>query len=228
MNIAYISEPHVAINGGFMFGEAYEGADGKEHKQLIYEGEFQRAGKANRNKRIYREHILKRENNKLIKVIESRGGIPMGLDHPVPKSNKDISSVQKLSLKNTCAMITELWEENGDVFYGKASILGSDSVNGGQLRSMIAAGKGRNWKPAVSSRGFGGNPVIEGQHWYVPEDYNMVTYDMVTDPSVETAILNMINEQNEWFEHQVTLEKSKKSNLYSVLIDLTEKTGVKL
>lgn len=187
----YISEALVPTSFGWK-EMIVEGKDGKEKKQLTLEGEFQRANKPNRNKRVYSEMILRRETDKLTKQILERNGIPMELDHPLPSSDeRGMALAQRVSLDNACALNTHL-EMHGDVVYGKAIILEGDHGAGDKISAMVRAG----YKPAVSSRGLGGKPQQGADGWLVvPEDFNMITYDFVTNPSTHNAILDRLNEE---------------------------------
>lgn len=224
--LPYISEPFVSTKGHFVWSEAFEGSDGREARHLIYEGEFQKADVPNKNRRIYETHILERENNSLMDFIRLRNGLPMGMDHPLPRTPDDVASVQKLAIEHSCAMITHL-EMASKTVYGKANVLDESSHNGAHLRSLIRAGNNGGFKPAVSSRGLGSNPTQRGQFWHVPEDFHMITYDMVTDPSVETAILKMLSEQNEYIENVLlqTYHPKASRKFFDVMIDLSKKHG---
>lgn len=179
---AYISE--ALISKSFGFNEEVDSRTGK--KFLILEGEFQRANAQNRNTRIYPHNLLSRETNKLRSIIEDRGGHPMGMDHPIPDGTEaSMIRIQRIDMENACALNMML-EMNGDVVYGKAKILSGDFGTGDKLRSFVEAG----FKPGVSSRGLGGDPVYSPEGYVlVPEDYNMICYDFVTNPSTHNAIL---------------------------------------
>jgi len=187
-------------------------------KALILEGEFQRAASPNRNKRVYSEQLLARETSKLKKFIEERNGLLMGMDHPLPGEDKSaMTLIQRMGMENACALCTNL-DMNNSVVYGKAKVLEGDNGTGDKLAAMVRAG----FRPGVSSRGMGGKPNYNPQGFImVPEDYSMITYDFVSQPSTFNAILNeQINEELLLFETEVEVKKEKGSPLYRVLIDL--------
>jgi len=219
---AYISYANVPSKFGWKEEQISENANGPV-MALILEGEFQRAEAPNRNKRIYSEQLLQRETGKLKKFIEERNGLPMGMDHPLPgDSQAALTLVQRMGMENACAVCKEL-DMSNKVVYGKATVLPSPSINGGQLAALVKSG----FKPGVSSRGMGGKPsYAPSGHIMVPEDYSMITYDFVSQPSTFNAILNeQINEEIAMFE--ANIDHTEKKKMWDVLIDLAEKHGVK-
>jgi len=212
----YISEAFVSKKFGYTESKI-ETADGIK-SQIILEGEFQTAEKPNKNKRIYPLSLLQRETEKLREFIEERNGLPMGMDHPLPgETEKDLILTQRKGLENSCALCTVL-EMNGKTVYGKSSVLEGDYGTGDKLAALVRKG----FKPAVSSRGLGGKPVYNPSDGfiYVPEDYNMITYDYVTDPSTHNAILNRYVEEEYKFASYIT---NTNKTLWNVMIDLNKK-----
>ena len=187
-------------------------------KALIIEGEFQRAEAPNRNRRIYSEALLMRETNKLKDFIKERNGLPMSMDHPLPgDSEQAMTLIQRLGMADSCAMCVNL-EMANKVVYGKARVLEGDHGNGDKLVSMLRTG----FKPGVSSRGIGGKPAYQSEGFiYVPEDFQMLTYDMVTSPSTYNAILSQrFNEELMFYENEL---KHHTKTLWSVLTDIKAK-----
>lgn len=210
---AYISEALVAKNFGYT--ETVDESTG--NKAFVLEGEFQRANAQNRNTRIYKPDILRRETTKLIEIIESRGGHPMGMDHPIPDGTEaSMTRIQRIDMENACG-ITTLLEMNSDVVYGKAKVVTGDYGTGDKLAAFVKAG----YKPGVSSRGLGSDPVYTNEGLvYVPEDYNMICYDFVTNPSTHNAILQRT------FQEEVSYlnnANSYKKNVWEVLTNLSKK-----
>jgi hypothetical protein len=117
-------------------------------------------------------------------------------------------------MENACALNFQL-EMAKNVVYGKSRVLQGDFSTGDKLAAFVKAG----FKPAVSSRGLGGDPVQKGEYLYVPESYKQVCYDFVTNPSTHNAILEqMMAEEYYMYTHQ-----EKKVKFYEVLIDLSKK-----
>lgn len=210
---AYISEAFVSDKFGFM-----EEVDQKTGiKYLILEGEFQRANAKNKNTRVYSYPLINRETNKLKEIIESRGGHPMGMDHPIPDGTEaSMIRIQRIDMENACGLTT-LLEMHGDIVYGKAKVLQGDFSTGDKLRAFVQAG----FKPGVSSRGLGGDPVFTAEgYMMVPDDYNMICYDFVTNPSTHNAILQR-SFQEEVFIYQQ--EHKYVKTLWDVLVDIKKK-----
>lgn len=215
----YISEALVSEKFGFT-EETIE-VKGKPVNIMVLEGEFQRAGKPNKNNRIYDEALLRRETNKLADMIKQRNGHPMGMDHPIPHPNDppqiQMQVIKRIGLENACALTTML-EMNRDVVYGKAKVITGDFGTGDKLAAFVKSG----FRPAVSSRGLGGDPMMRDGFMYVPESYQMVCYDFITDPSTHNAIL-----EQAMTEEFAMYEASKKHTrkFHEVLIELSKKYG---
>ena len=177
-------------------------------KCLYIEGPFLVAEQGNRNRRMYRLNTLKREvdryNEEFIKTKRALGE----LGHP---------DTPTINLERVSHLITELRQE-GNTFIGKAKIL--DTPYGQIVKNFIDNGVNLG----VSSRGMGGDPVYSGGSVYVPEDYNMICYDAVTNPSVHNAILQRAFQEEVYMLQQAT---KYKRNAWEVLIDLKQKYGVK-
>jgi len=217
----YISEAWVSESFGYT--EANIEINGKPYLQIILEGEFQRASKPNKNNRIYTETLLSRETAKLQESIRRRNGHPMGMDHPMPNPNDppqlQLQQIKRIGLENACAL-TKVLEMNNGVVYGKAEVLTGDGGTGDKLASMVR----RKFKPAVSSRGVGGDPVHQNGFMYVPESYNMVCYDFVTDPSTHNAILEQAIQEEVYLMEQAT---KYVRTLWDVMVDFNNKHGMK-
>lgn len=138
-------------------------------ENLRVRGVFQRADEANNNKRVYPKKILDREIERLRPVFESRQLVGE-LDHP---------SDAVVSLKNASHLITNLYWNGKDVI-GEAEILPTPA--GKIAEALIRSGV----KIGISSRGVGS--LTEGVNGkIVNEDYQMLTFDLVADPSTKGA-----------------------------------------
>jgi hypothetical protein len=145
---------------------------------------IQRADTPNKNQRIYPKPILEREMTKIMEGVRSAGsaGLIGELDHP------DSSVV---NLKNACIGILD-WRWNGNDVLGDVEVLNTPSGN--ILKEILMAG----YVPGISSRGMGSvkqlyendNPdMVE-----VEDDFEMVTFDAVSDPSTHSALFRSMNE----------------------------------
>jgi len=140
--------------------------------RLIVTGVLQRANEKNQNGRIYPENILKREVDKYKgrEITENRAYGE--LDHPE-------SSV--VELKNTSHIIRDVWWNGKDVV-GKVKVL--DTPAGRILKDLIRGGV----KLGISSRGLGSVKSNGGRN-LVQEDFQLICFDFVSDPSTVGAFM---------------------------------------
>jgi hypothetical protein len=147
---------------------------GNKSKSYFVEGVFSTADVKNANKRVYPKHIWEREVAKYQDVIETNGLGTLGeWQHP-PRSTID---PMKAVIK-----IVELRMDGGFV-YGKAKLL--DNPESNRLKNLIDEGI----KIGISSRGVGSvgsNGIVE--------DFKLITYDLVDNPSNPGSYLNGIQE----------------------------------
>lgn len=144
--------------------------------KILIKGVLQRANAKNQNGRMYPRDILQREAEKYITLVNERRA--MGeLDHPD-------SSVVNLS--NVSHLITELgW--NGDDLFGIIEVLPTPS--GKILEALLKS----NVKVGISSRGLGSvEESANGSE--VQNDYELVSFDMVSNPSTHGAFMFPMNE----------------------------------
>lgn len=150
-------------------------ASGKKEKNYYIQGVFSTPGQKNRNGRIYPMQIWEREVQKYQQVIAENSINTLGeYEHPNRTKVDPLEAVMK---------IIELKMDNGLV-YGKAKILNNNSSKTNQLKALIDEG----FKIGVSSRGVGS---IKGD---VVENFSLLTYDIVSEPSDYNANLSGIME----------------------------------
>ena len=146
---------------------------------FIVSAVFQKYGIENANGRIYPEHILKREVARYQAKIDERRAIGE-CNHP---------SDSVIDLSRVAINIIELhWE--GHTLVGKMEILVSEgfrrsgiiSCQGDQVAHLLLNGI----KIGVSSRGLGTVTKRMGV-LYVADDYEIVCWDVVSDPSTPNA-----------------------------------------
>lgn len=214
---SYISE---AFCGKFGYTEQKIDTDRGPTFKMVLEGEFQRAEEPNRNKRVYPLRLLERETKQLQNFINEHGGLPCGMDHPISSDTPEAMQLtQRIGLENSCALCTVL-EMHGKTVYGSTEVLTGDNGTGDKLAAFVRKG----FKPGVSSRGMGGQPVYDPSTGYmmVPEDYTMICYDFVSNPSVFNSILQQrLHEEFSLFESQY--KKSHGRKFFDVLIELANK-----
>jgi hypothetical protein len=154
-------------------GKVQEDASGR----VLVNGVLQRAGAENQNGRVYPKSILEREAKKYEQLIKERRALGE-LDHPD-------SSV--INLKNVSHNIREIhWE--GDDLVGTVEILPTPSGN--ILKELLNAGI----LLGISSRGMGSTKPVGGNKVEVQEDFELVGWDFVSNPSTHGAFMRPMNE----------------------------------
>ena len=141
-------------------------------KAMFLTGVIQRAKAKNQNGRVYPRAVLEREIENYQKIIKENRALGE-LDHPE-------DSV--VNLKNVSHLMTAVWWD-GDNVMGKCKILNTPS--GQILQSLVHSGV----KLGISSRGMGsvhedrmGNTIVE-------DDFNLICFDFVSDPSTIGAFM---------------------------------------
>ena len=143
----------------------------KNGGKIIMKGILQKSDTLNQNGRIYPRNVLEREVRNYQKfIIENRA---LGeLDHP------DSSVV---NLKNVSHIVREAHIE-GDVVYGSVEIL--DTPSGKILQSLVESGV----KLGISSRGVG-TTKKQGDYQIVQDDFQLICWDFVSEPSTPGAFM---------------------------------------
>jgi len=145
--------------------------------RVLVKGVLQRAGAENQNGRVYPKPILEREAKKYLTFIKERRALGE-LDHPD-------STV--INLKNVSHNIKEIWWE-GDDLCGTVEILGTPSGN--ILKELLKAGI----LLGISSRGMGSTRPMQGNKVEVQEDFELIGWDFVSNPSTHGAFMLPMNE----------------------------------
>lgn len=156
---------------------------------FIVDAVFQKFDIENANGRIYPESVLKREVMKYQKKIEQNWAYGE-LNHP---------SESVIDLGRVAMNIKELhWE--GHTLVGKLEIITSEgfrkhgicSTMGDQAANLLLNGL----RIGVSSRGLGTVTQRMGV-LYVSDDYEIVCWDIVSDPSTNNAFIEMSRDKIE-------------------------------
>src|SRR5210317_735240 len=162
------------------------------------EGVMQRAQAENQNGRVYAKPILERETKKYMEEFVKRGNAFGELDHP---------ESPVVSLKNASHIVKDLWWK-GDDLIGKVELLNTPAGN--IVKEIIKAGH----TISISSRGTGSvNQTNEG-HLEVQDDFELVCWDFVSNPSTHGAFMNPISLS------EGKVKVSKYSNLDSIIKDI--------
>lgn len=162
-------------------------------------GIIQAAGKPNANNRIYPREVLEREDRRYQELVKDRRA--MGeLDHP------DSPVVQ---LENVSHLVTETkWE--GQNLIGEIEVL--DTPKGQILGKLVE----RNVKLGISSRGLGSVRRNNEGYDMVEEDFNLVCYDMVSNPSTSNAYMHL----QESAVYRTLMRQNKIMSLEKILDDI--------
>lgn len=146
--------------------------------KLIVSGVLQRKGVKNYNGRVYPGPILEREVDKYQSVQIAQKRALGELDHP------DSSIV---NLANVSHNIKEVhWD--GDDLVGKIEVL--DTPSGRILKELFRAGI----TLGISSRGLGSVKNIDENTVEVQEDFELVAWDFVSNPSTQGAFMKPLME----------------------------------
>jgi len=149
----------------------------EENGTYLVKGILQRAGAPNQNNRRYPKEILMRECQKYQQLIKERRALGE-LDHPD-------STV--INLKNVSHNIREIsWD--GDDLIGTVEILSTPSGN--ILKELLKAGI----LLGISSRGMGSTRNLSGNKVEVQEDFELIGWDFVSNPSTHGAFMVPVNE----------------------------------
>lgn len=157
-----------------MIKESREKYGGK----LILKGPIQKANTLNQNGRIYPRNILEREIMNYQKLIQENRALGE-CDHP------DSSVVE---LKNVSHVVKEAYMQ-GDVVYGAIEIL--DTPSGKIIQSLIESGV----TLGISSRGVGSTQK-KGSTQIVQDDFQLICFDMVSEPSTPGAFVVKEGKEN--------------------------------
>ena len=153
--------------------------------KLVVKGVLQRAEAKNQNGRVYPREILMRESKKYDENFVKQKRALGELDHP------DSSVV---NLQNVSHNVTEMHFE-GDNLVGTCEILTTPSGN--ILRELFKNGI----KLGISSRGLGSVEMVRESNGdtvsKVGDDFELIAFDFVSNPSTHGAFLHPMNESVE-------------------------------
>jgi hypothetical protein len=150
----------------------------KNGGRLIVHGVLQRAEAKNQNGRVYPRPILEREVEKyLTESVKQRRALGE-LDHPD-------SSI--INLNNVSHNIVDM-EWRGNDLVGKVEVLTTPAGN--ILRELFRAGI----KLGISSRGMGSVKQLDERTVEVQDDFELIAFDFVSNPSTHGAFLHPMHE----------------------------------
>ena len=178
-------------------GKINEDASGR----TIVKGVLQRAEAPNQNERVYPKQILMREAKKYETLIKERRALGE-LDHPE-------SSV--INLKNVSHNIREIHWDGNDLM-GTVEILPTPSGN--ILKELLKAGI----LLGISSRGMGSVSQRRGGGVEVGEDFELIGWDFVSNPSTHGAFMTPMNESKQIKVNEVCGDYCKAHDLIREII----------
>jgi hypothetical protein len=162
------------------------------------EGVMQRAGAQNQNGRVYDKKVLMREVSNYVENFVKVGNAYGELDHPESPI---------VSLKNASHVVKDLWWD-GDDLCGRVELLNTPAGN--IVKEIIKGGH----TIGISSRGTGSvKPTNEG-YLEVQDDFELVCWDFVSNPSTHGAFMNPIS------LNEAATKQDKYSKLDSILNDI--------
>lgn len=135
---------------------------------------LQKAESKNQNGRIYPGEILMREATVYKNNFVAERRAVGELDHP---------ESPVVNLKNVCCNVTDLWFDGPSVM-GNIEILSTPSGN--IVRELIK----NNIRLGVSSRGMGSVKQMGENTVEVQNDFSLVCFDIVSNPSTHGAFIN--------------------------------------
>lgn len=145
---------------------------GMKQKKMILKGILQRSDSLNQNGRIYPRSILEREIRNYQKfILENRS---LGeCDHP------DSSVIE---LKNVSHLVRSAEMDEKGIVHGSIEVLNTPC--GKILQTLVESGV----KLGISSRGVGSTKK-QGDNQVVQNDFILICFDAVVDPSTPNAFL---------------------------------------
>ena len=164
---------------------------------MMLSGKLQEADVQNGNGRVYPHRVLMREMKNYEKLVKENRALGE-LDHPE-------DSV--INLKNASHLVTKTWWQGNDVM-GKIEVL--DTPSGQILKDLVKA----NVKLGISSRGLGSVKQEKGKT-IVEDDFQLICFDIVSEPSTPGAYLDKTLSANTQMDNKINLyiNESKNSDL---------------
>ncbi len=160
-------------------------------------GLFQHGGVKNGNGRTYPVSLLEREINKNRSKIDKRNMLGE-LDHPAEG---------KIHLDKVSHCITELQLQPDGKVTGAAEVFDGPDEEGGTPNGRILGSLiRRGIQLGISSRGFGSTKQ-SGDVNEVQDDFKLITFDIVADPSTPNAYPSAVFEDNDlesdgWYKEE--------------------------
>jgi len=176
----------------------------KNDDPIFLEGVIQRANSKNANNRIYSKEILEREVAKYIEEHVKQNIAYGELDHP----DRDIVE------KKTASHIVRELKWDGDDLIGRIEILPAEYFPCGRILRGVLKISGR---AGFSSRGFGSETIVGSDTSQVNEDFSLICWDAVTNPSTFQAFGYLTESKTMSMQDYKRIISSIDNTIYSIL-----------
>lgn len=173
-------------------------------KKFRLKGRFQHADMPNGNGRVYPRPVLESSIQKTSDAVKDRRMLGE-LDHP---------NDAKIHLEKVSHVVTKLQLGEDGQMYGEAEVL--PTASGKILEQLLRSGV----KLGISSRGFGSTKKNAKGLDEVQNDFRLVTFDIVSDPSTPNAFPQAVYEHNENNDVSQVEEGEYTSTLDTLLEDV--------
>lgn len=149
-------------------------------EKIFLTGKIQEAEAMNQNERWYPKNLLEREVNNFKQIIASNSTQALGeLDHPD-------STV--INLANASHIMRDIWWKGNEV-WGKVEVLNGPDPYGTPKGRVLESLVRRKLSIGISSRGVGSTMEDSKGREIVQEDFQIITFDIVSNPSTRNAFL---------------------------------------
>ena len=175
-------------------------SEGKDNGKMKIKGVFGRCNEKNNNGRIYPTAVLEAQLAKVQPMISERR-LCGELDHPQNDTVK---------LSNASHLITKL-DMKGNELIGEAEILNTPA--GLTAAALVNGGV----KIGISSRGMGTLSEDQNGDKIVNEDFRLVTFDLVADPSTRGAYPGLSESTESKYVRETQSKLTKESNFITML-----------
>ena len=175
-------------------------SEGKDNGKMKIKGVFGRCNEKNNNGRIYPTAVLESQLAKVQPMISERR-LCGELDHPQNDTVK---------LSNASHLITKL-DMKGDELIGEAEILNTPA--GLTAAALVNGGV----KIGISSRGMGTLSEDQNGDKVVNEDFRLVTFDLVADPSTRGAYPGLSESTESQYVRETQSKLTKEGNFVTML-----------
>ena len=174
----------------------------KQNRTVRIPAVLQRANQKNQNGRVYPKDILIREAQKYLGEFVSQRRALGELDHPETRT--------VVNLANVSHNVVEMhWE--GDDLVGILEILATPSGN--IVRELMRGGI----RLGISSRGVGSVKTLGEGTVQVDDDYSLICFDIVSNPSTDGAFLSE--------GVKLSLEQNKNFRISNLVSDFFSELG---